>query len=142
MPSLIGWSAATGEIELGALVLFGIAFLWQIPHVLSLAWLLREDYARVGFLMMPPADRQGRFVGAQMVLYSAALLSVSLFPTPLGLTGWVYLVGATILGSALLWWSISASRAMDRTAVRRVFLGSLAYQPLLLGLMLLDTVRS
>ncbi|MSR22397.1 MAG: protoheme IX farnesyltransferase [Gemmatimonadetes bacterium] len=142
MPALIGWSAATGGVGPGALVLFGIAFLWQIPHVLSLAWLLREDYARAGFLMMPPTSPDGRFIGSQMVLYSAALLPVSLFPTPLGLTGWIYLIGAAVLGTVFLWWSIAASRSMDRTAVRRVFLGSLAYQPLLLGLMLLDTVRN
>lgn len=141
MPALIGWAAATGEVGLGALVLFGIAFLWQIPHVLSLAWLLKEDYARAGFLMMPPADPSGRFVGAQMVLYSAALLPVSLFPTPLGFTGVIYLVGALVLGGGFLGWCIVASRNMNRTAVRRVFLASLAYQPLLLGLMLLDTVR-
>jgi protoheme IX farnesyltransferase len=141
MPALIGWSAAAGEVGVGALVLFGIAFLWQIPHVLALAWLLREDYARAGFLMMPPADPGGRFVGGQMVLYCSALLPVSLLLTPLGITGGIYLVGAAILGSALLGGSIVASRAMERTAVRRVFLGSLAYQPLLLGLMLLDTVR-
>ncbi len=141
MPALIGWSAATGGVDVGSLVLFGIAFLWQIPHVLSLAWLLREDYARAGFLMMPPTDPEGRFIGGHMVLYTAALLPVSLLPTPLGLTGGIYLVGATVIGGGFLWWSIAASWAMERAAVRRVFLASLAYQPLLLGLMLIDTVR-
>jgi len=141
MPALIGWSAATGQVTVGALVLFGIAFLWQIPHVLSLAWLLREDYARAGFLMTPPADPEGRVIGGQMILYSAALIPVSLFPTPLGMTGLAYLLGALVLGLGLLGFSVAARRDMSRSAVRRVFLGSLAYQPLLLGLMLLDTVR-
>jgi heme o synthase len=142
MPALIGWSAATGQVTLGALVLFAIAFLWQIPHVLALAWLLREDYLRAGFFLTPPADPEGRIIGRQMVLYSVVLIPVSLAPTFLAITGSFYLGGALVLGLAVLWWSWRASVAMTRPSVRRVFLVSLAYQPLLLGLMLLDTVRT
>ena len=141
MPALIGWSAASGSIDPGALALFGIAFLWQIPHVLALAWLLREDYARAGFLLSPPADPEGKAIGRLMVVYSAALIAVSLMPTALGLTGAFYLLGAFILGLGFLWRSVGAAREMSGRAVRRVFLGSLAYQPLLLGLMVLDTIR-
>ena len=140
MPALIGWSAATGQITLGALTLFGIAFLWQFPHVLALGWLLREDYERVGFFLTPPSDPGGRRLGAQMVIYAAALLPVSLYPTPLGLTGGIYFGGALVLGVVVLWWSFQARREMTRVRVRRLFLGSLLYQPLLLGLMVLDTV--
>lgn len=142
MPALIGWSAATGEVTLGALVLFAIAFLWQIPHVLALAWLLREDYLRAGFYLTPPADPEGKIIGRQMILYSLVLIPVSLAPTFLAITGSLYLGGALILGLAVLWWSWRACMDMTRSSVRRVFLGSLAYQPLLLGLMLLDTIRS
>jgi heme o synthase len=142
MPALIGWSAATGMVTLGALVLFAIAFLWQIPHVLALAWLLREDYRRAGFYLTPPADPEGRIIGRQMVLYSTVLIPVSVAPTLLGLTGNLYLGGALVLGAAVLWWSVRAALAMDRSPVRRVFLASLAYQPLLLALMLMDVVRS
>src|SRR5687768_8578617 len=53
MPVLIGWSAATGSLALGSLALFAIAYLWQLPHVLGLAWMLREDYERVGFKLIP-----------------------------------------------------------------------------------------
>jgi heme o synthase len=142
MPALIGWSAATGEVTLGALVLFAIAFLWQIPHVLALAWILREDYLKAGFYLTPPADPEGRIIGHQMVLYSLVLIPVSLAPTFLRITGSVYLGGALVLGMAVLWWSWRASRGMTRASVRKVFVASLAYQPLLLALMLLDTVRT
>lgn len=140
MPALIGWAAATGTISLGGMVLFAIAFLWQLPHVLALAWLLREDYQRAGFLLTPP-DPDGGVIGRQMVLYSAVLVPFSLVPTPLGLTGNIYLVGALVLGGIVTWWSVQAMQEMSGARVRKVFLGSLAYQPLLLGLMLLDTVR-
>ena len=141
MPALIGWSAASESIGPGALALFGIAFVWQIPHVLALAWLLREDYARAGFLLSPPADPEGKMIGRLMIVYSATLMAVSAVPTALGLTGVIYLVGAFILGVGFLWRCVRAWREMSPRAVRNVFLGSLAYQPLLLGLMLLDTVR-
>ncbi len=91
IPALIGWSAATQGLAVGAFVLFAIAFLWQLPHVLALAWLLREDYARVGFFLMPPTDPEGGRIGKHMVYHSVSLLTVSTFPTLLGLTGLYYL---------------------------------------------------
>jgi hypothetical protein len=84
---------------------------------------------------------EGRIIGRQMILYASALIPVSLLPTPLGLTGSIYLVGALALGGTLLGFAAVAREGMSRRAVRRVFLGSLAYQPLLLALMLVDTVR-
>lgn len=141
MPALIGWTAATGSIELGGLILFGVAFLWQLPHVLALAWVLRQDYLRAGFLLAPPDDAEGRSVGNHLVFYSGLMIPVSLTPTLVGLTGWIYFGGALVLGGFLLAWSLQARRGMETAAVRRVFLGSLAYQPLILSLMLIDTVR-
>lgn len=141
IPALIGWSAATGGIAVGAFVLFAIGFLWQLPHVLALAWLLREDYARVGFFLTPPTDPQGGRIGRHMVYHSISLLLVSTFPTLLGLTGTIYLLGAMALGLVMLTVCVAAARDMTRGHARRVFLYSLLYQPLLLGLMVLDTVR-
>ena len=140
-PALIGWTAATGRIELGGIVLFGIAFLWQLPHVLALAWLLKEDYARVGFFLTPPTDASGERIGRHMVFHSTSLLLLSLFPTLLGITGRIYLVGAIALGLATLALAGAAAVEMNRIRARRVFLFSLLYQPILMGLLLVDTVR-
>ena len=139
-PALIGWSAATGTVEFGAVILFCIAFLWQLPHVLALAWLLREDYARVGFFLSPPSDPAGMRIGRHMVFHSVSLLAISGLPTFLGLTGQIYLVGAFVLGLITLGFSVAAAAQMSRPRARRVFLWSLLYQPLLLGLLLIDTV--
>lgn len=140
-PALIGWTAATGRIDVGALVLFGIAFLWQLPHVLALAWLLREDYERVGFFLTPPTDPAGDRIGKHMVYHCVSLLFLSLFPTLLGYTGVVYLAGAVLLTGLLLTACVLAAMDMTRARARRVFLGGLLYQPLMLVLMLVDTVR-
>ncbi len=140
-PALIGWSAAVGTMEFGGVVLFCIAFLWQLPHVLALAWLLREDYARVGFFLSPPTDPEGVRIGKHMVYHSVSLLLISALPTFLGLTGRIYLTGAILLGLITLAFSLAAAAEMSRTRARKVFLWSLIYQPALLVLLLIDTVR-
>ncbi|UCC23845.1 MAG: protoheme IX farnesyltransferase [Gemmatimonadales bacterium] len=140
LPGLIGWSAATGGLELGGWVLFGIFFLWQLPHVLALAWLLREDYQRVGFFLAPPTDPEGRRIGKHMVYHSVSLILLSVAPTVVGLTGPVYMSGAAILSLGMLGLSALAAHEMSIKRVRQVFIGSILYQPLLLLLFLLDTI--
>lgn len=139
LPMLIGWTAATGTIDRGGLALFAIGYLWQLPHVLGLAWMLREDYALVGFKLVPPGG--ARSIGLQMIFATGLLIPVSWAPTLLGLTGVFYLVGATLLGAAFLGTAIRASRDLTEPAARSVFFASLLYHPLLLGLMLFDAVR-
>ena len=140
MPALIGWSAAAGSITVGGLVLFFIAFLWQLPHVLALAWLLREDYQRAGFFMTPPTDPDGSRIGKHMVYHSVSLVFMSVVPTLLRLTGLLYLVGAVALGGFMLALTAAAAVEMSRARARRVFFGSLLYQPLLMTLMFVDTL--
>jgi heme o synthase len=142
-PALIGWSAATGDLGVPALVLFGTMFIWQLPHVVALAWLLKEDYALAGFHLIPSnlPDGGDAWTGRQLVLYSVVLIPMSLALTPLGFTGWIYFAGALILGGIMLWWSAAALMDMTRNRVRKVFFGSLAYHPLLLTVMLLDIQR-
>lgn len=139
LPALIGWSAATGTVSVGGLVLFAIAFLWQLPHVLALGWMLKDDYARAGFLMVPP-DPDGHVIARQMILYSVALLPVSLFPYFLELTGAVYFFGALTLGLFLLAVSGWAAWRLTRDAARNVFLATLLYHPVVMGLMVVNTL--
>lgn len=139
LPMLIGWTAATGTIDRGGLALFAIGYLWQLPHVLGLAWMLREDYALVGFKLIPQGG--ARSIGIQMVIATGLLIPVSLTPTLLGLTGTPYLVGASLLGGVFLGTAVRASRDLTESTARSVFFGSLLYHPLLLGLMLFDAVR-
>jgi heme o synthase len=143
MPTLIGWSAATGTLSLEAGSIFAIAYLWQLPHVLSLGWLLRKDYARAGFYLIPRSDPEGRRIAWHITAFSATLLLVSAVPTWLGITGMIYLVGIAALGAALLLLAVGTLQQtrLTATAARRVFLGSLVYHPLFLLLLLVDTVR-
>ncbi|MDP2955834.1 MAG: heme o synthase [Longimicrobiales bacterium] len=141
MPTLIGWSAATGTLDPGGLGLFAIAYAWQLPHVLGLAWMLREDYERVGFKLIPPHDAAGKVIGWHMMAWLLVLVPLSGAPTWLGYTGQVYFWGALAASLAFLGVGIDAARNLTDRSARKVFFGSLIYHPVLLGLMLLDTVR-
>lgn len=138
-PMLIGWTAATGSIDWGGLALFAIGYLWQLPHVLGLAWMLREDYARVGFKLIPAGG--ARSVGLQMIVATAVLIPVSWAPRILGLSGELYVVGVTVIGVMFLATTVVAARRMTEANARRVFYASLLYHPILMGLLLFDTIR-
>jgi heme o synthase len=138
VPPMMGWTAATGRLDVGAWVLGGILFFWQMPHFLALAWLYRADYARGGFRMLPAVDRQGTLTGRISFLYAAALLPLSASLVASGGSGRLYLVVSQILGIgfAALGWHFLRTRT-DRAA-RALFLASIVYLPVLLGTMVGD----
>jgi protoheme IX farnesyltransferase len=136
LPPIIGWAASTGTLPPQAWVLFGIMFLWQLPHFLAIAWMYREDYARAGFPMLPVLEPDGRSTGRQAALYAAALVPLSLAPTLMGMAGDVYFAGALVLGIAFLWLTIKFARTRAVQDARRVFFGSITYLPLLWILMI------
>jgi protoheme IX farnesyltransferase len=140
LPPVIGWAASRGSLGLEAWVLFAIVFVWQMPHVLAVSWLYREDYARGGIRVLPVEDPNGRSTAFQMVNYAAALVPVSLMPTVVGIAGRTYLAGAIILSIALLAMTIRFARNRTPEGARRLFAASLVYLPVLWVLMLADRV--
>jgi len=140
LPPVAGWAAARGDVTLGAWVLFGILFLWQLPHTLAIARLHREDYARAGLRVLPVIDRDGASTERQIVLACLALLSVSLLPAVIGWTGPIYLAGALLLGLAFTGVGIAHALAVSPRAARRLLLASLLYLPLLLALLAFDRI--
>jgi len=138
LPPVAGWAAARDDVALGGWVLFGVLFLWQLPHTLSIARLYRDDYARAGVRVLPVIDPDGASTERQMVLACVALLAVSLVPSVIGWTGPIYLAGALALGLAFAAVGIVQALAPSPRAARRVLLASLLYLPLLLGLLALD----
>ncbi|HWG38363.1 MAG TPA: heme o synthase [Terriglobales bacterium] len=139
-PILMGWAAARGTLGLGAWILFGIQFLWQFPHFLSIAWLYKEQYERAGIRMLPVVDENGAETSRQVLLYSIALIPVSLLPSLIGLSGPAYFVGALGLGAAMLGASIESVRAKTRASYLRLLRASVLYLPLLFALMAWDRV--
>ena len=138
LPPVIGWAAALNELSHGAWVLFGIVFLWQLPHFLAIAWIYREDYARAGFPMLPVIEPDGRSTALQAVICALALVPLSLAPTLIGMTGPIYFTGALVL--TLIFAGLALKFATTRSIpdARRLFFGSIIYLPLLWMLMIAD----
>ena len=141
IPPMMGWAAATGRLDPPAWVLFGILFTWQIPHFLAIAWVYRADYAAGGFRMLPVIDPQGRATFRTVVLYSVGLLGITVVAPFVGLGGWIYLLGATVLGGAFFGTAIRLYREGTDASAMRLFLSSIAYLPAIFCLMLLDPTR-
>jgi protoheme IX farnesyltransferase len=138
IPPLIGWAAVRGTLDIEALVLYAILFLWQFPHFFAIAWLYRDDYKRAGIAMLPVVEPDGRSTARQILLYTGALLPVSLLPTYLGVTGWIYLAGALLLGGAFFYFALRIAAEKNKREARRLLQASVIYLPLVYGLMLLD----
>ena len=147
MPGVLGWTAARGQLEVEALILFAIVFFWQFPHFHSIAWLYREDYQNAEIRMLPVVDSDGKSTVRAILLYLVALIPVSLVPTLLHMAGWIYFAGALALGLGFLWTGLRLARlAMppgkprSKQRARQVLIASVFYLPLLFALMMLNAV--
>jgi heme o synthase len=140
MPPLIGWAAARGDLGLGAWALYAMLFLWQFPHFMAIAWMYREDYARAGYQMLPLSDRAGDAMATQVLAFCTLLIPVSLIPTVLGQAGWLYVVGATMLGGGMLYCGIRLAFARTNSLARQLLTASVVYLPLVFVLLMLDKV--
>src|SRR5258706_7906855 len=140
IPPMMGWAAAPGAMGPEALALFGIMFLWQMPHFLAIAILYQRDYAAGGFKMLPVIDPKLRLTSRMIVLYGVALIPVSLMPVGVGMAGSVYLAGAVLMGLAFLSYCVSCAVSKERLDARKLFFASIIYLPLLFAVMMIDKV--
>jgi heme o synthase len=138
MPPLIGFAAASGTLTWHAWVLFAILFLWQFPHFYAIAWMYKEDYARAGIRMLPVVEPDGKSTARRILLYSMALIPISLMPRFFAMAGNLYLYGAFALGLAFLYAGLRIRWDRTRQQARRVLLASVVYLPVLFSLMLFD----
>ena len=141
LPAVIGWSAATNTLSLEAWVLFGIVFMWQMPHFLAIAWMYRDEYARAGMPLLPVIQPDGRSTGRQAVLYTIGLVPLTLMPALIGLSSASYLAGAIVLDAILVVFSLEFAVTRTTDAARRLFLASILYLPALWALLVWDHVR-
>jgi len=148
MPGVLGWTAARGRLEWGALILFAILFVWQFPHFFSIAWLYREDYASGGIRMLPVVEEDGRSTARRIVAYSLILIPLSVLPSVFGMAGKIYLVGAVVLsvvlfyfGARLAFLKLPITSARSKMLARHVLQATVIYLPLLFALMMGNSSR-
>jgi protoheme IX farnesyltransferase len=133
LPPVIGWAAASGSVPAGAWALFAILYLWQIPHFMAIAWLMRDDYRRAGLPVLSVVDPDGGHVGRQAARATAGLILASLLPMGLGMAGALYAAAAVILGVLFLRPVLRFAHGPSEGGARKVLLGSIVYLPLLLA---------
>ena len=141
IPPMMGWAAATGRIDDGAWALGALLFVWQIPHFLALAWMYREDYERGGYRMLPAVDPTGVVTCRTVLMWSAALVPVALTALFVGVSGYLYAVCSIVLGAWLLKLALAMYGQRSHAAARKLFLATVMYLPLLMGVMVLDGPR-
>jgi len=155
LPPVVGWAAAWSVgattpwsaivhplIQPAAWSLFLIMLVWQVPHVLAIAWMHREDYARGGYRMLPMTDPTGRATALTMSVWAVTLIPVSLAPVLLlsDQLGWLYATIALLLSGGFALMCLRLLRYSDRTQVRMAFFASIIHLPLVLMAMVADAL--
>jgi protoheme IX farnesyltransferase len=142
LPVFIGWSSTEAAIDMRALAVAAVMFLWQFPHFMSIAWLYRDDYARAGQRMLTVVDPTGLRAGAQAVIGALVLIPVSLVPALLPQAGSsaVYCGWALVLGTSQLVAAVLFLLARNDQSARRLLRASLVYLICWMGLLLLIAV--
>ena len=137
MPPVLGWAAMTNEVAPEALLLFLIIFVWTPPHFWSLALYRAQDYARAGLPMLPVTHGR-RYTQLMIVLYTLALVAVTMLPFAVRMAGDVYLGGALLLGGVFLAYAIRLYRAYSVELARATFKYSVWYLAALFSVLLVD----
>ncbi len=140
LPPVGGWTAATEEVSLPSLILFSILFCWQIPHFLSLAIIYKDDYSRAGFKMLPSISKDLDSTLFQIVFFIMALIGSSVGIYFLNLTSFVYMLGAVLLGIIFLIYSANILFEQSNQKIKKLFIFSIIYLPLLMLLIIFDTL--
>ncbi|WP_338414400.1 heme o synthase [uncultured Sphaerotilus sp.] len=137
MPPVLGWAALTGEVGPEAIALFLIIFLWTPPHFWALALYRAEDYARAGLPMLP-VTHGNEFTRLQILLYTFILFAATLLPFVQGMSSWLYLAAAVVLGARFIHYAIRLRREYSEALARETFRFSIWHLSLLFAALLLD----
>ena len=137
MPPVLGWAAMTGDVHPHALILFLIIFLWTPPHFWALALYRVEDYRKSGLPMLP-VTHGPEFTRLQVLLYTLVLFAACLLPFVSGMSSWLYLAAAVVLGVIFCVYAVRLMRNYSDELARATFRFSLWHLSLLFAALLLD----
>jgi protoheme IX farnesyltransferase len=136
-PPLLGWTAVTGHVDSGALLLFLIIYVWTPPHFWALAIHRRHDYANADIPMLPVTHGVG-FTRLHILLYTILLFLVTLLPFLTGMSSWLYLMGAVLLGLRFLSFAARLYATGDNRLAMPTFGFSIVYLFGLFAALMLD----
>ncbi len=136
LPPVIGWTAAGGALDAGAVYLFALMFFWQMPHFLAINWMYRKEYQQAGFRMWSNDDCNGRRT-AWLALGFTVMLAVACLIQPADLRSTATLVASLLVVLPLLYFSVKFLITRTHSVARQLFLFTLLYLPLQLGILLI-----
>jgi protoheme IX farnesyltransferase len=137
MPPALGWAAVADAVPAEAWLLVLIIFIWTPPHFWALALYRTRDYENAGLPMLPVTHGQ-QFTRLHIFLYSIALMATTALPYVIGMSGWLYLLCAMLLGGMFVWYAWKLYRAYSDELSRKLFRFSIVYLALLFGALLVD----
>jgi protoheme IX farnesyltransferase len=137
MPPVLGWAAVTGQVAPEALLLFLIIFAWTPPHFWALALYRADEYARAGLPMLPVTHGR-KFTQLHVLLYTLILAACSLMPFVNGMSGWLYLAAALVLGGIFIVYAVRIYVDYSDALARRTFRYSIVYLAALFAALLAD----
>ncbi len=139
IPPMLGWVAATGNLGVGAWILFSIQFMWQFPHFWAIAWVLDEDYKKAGFNLLPTGQRD-KGAAFQALLYTFTLIPIGIMPYVLGMSGIISAVIVTLVTLYFLFRSWQLYRTCTIASAKSLMYGSFIYLPVVLIALVLDKI--
>lgn len=137
MPPALGWAAMANDVPMQAWVLVMIIFIWTPPHFWALAMYRRDDYAKSGLPMLPITHGMD-VTKLHILMYTIALLAVSMLPFAIGMSGLIYLGTAIVLGAIFFWYSWQIYRHYTDLIARKAFAYSIVYLSILFAVLLVD----
>jgi heme o synthase len=140
LPVLAGWSAAGQPIDVTAIALTGVLFMWQIPHFLAIGWMAREDYGKAGCPMLSVVDVTGRASARVSLAYAVAMLVCAGVVGVTSTAGALYTGVAVLTGTAYIMHAWRFVQLPERTPARRLFFSSIIVLPVLLSALMADLV--
>jgi protoheme IX farnesyltransferase len=139
-PTMLGWVAYTGKLDIGAIVLFTVQFVWQFPHFWSIAWLLEEDYKKAGFKMLPFNPGRTKKTAFQCLLFALMLIPVGILPTVFGISGVVAAVVAVFGALYFSFYAYKLYKSCELTDAKKLMIAAIIYLPIVQIFYLIDKI--
>ncbi len=140
LPTMLGWVAYTGKIDIAAIVLFTVQFVWQFPHFWSIAWILEDDYKRAGFKMLPFNPGRTRKTAFQCLLFSLILIPVGILPTVFNISGVVAAVVAVFGALYFSFYAYKLYKNCELADAKKLMMAAIIYLPIVQLFYLIDKI--
>jgi len=139
-PTMLGWVAYTGTIDLPAIILFSVQFVWQFPHFWSIAWILEDDYKKAGFKMLPFNPGRTRKTAFQCLLFAIILIPIGILPTVFGISGVVAAIVAVFGALYFSFYAYKLYKSCELADAKKLMLAAIIYLPIVQLFYLIDKI--